>query len=379
MKIRISELANHLDENVKINGWVYNIRSIGKIWFLILRDGSGYLQCVTVKNDVDDEIFKLEETLTQESSVSIFGKIRKEPRSVGGVELSVSNIIVHQLSNEYPISKKDHGTDFLMTNRHLWLRSKKQNAILKIRHQVIKATRDFYDNNGFILVDSPILTANSVEGTSTLFELDYFDRSAYLTQSGQLYGESSAMAFGNIYVFGPTFRAEKSKTRRHLTEFWMVEPEMAYCDLEQNMDWAEKHVEYVVRHCLEHCRNELETLKRDIKKLENISGLNVITTTVDLKPAKIKDLCFSIASEIENLFLIIHTKDLNKVYCSCYISKNLVSEKNLNSSEIISKLSKFINGRGGGQAFYSTCAGDNLEGIQKLFTAAKDLQIQFLK
>ena len=258
MKIRISELANHLDENVKINGWVYNIRSIGKIWFLILRDGSGYLQCVTVKNDVDDEIFKLEETLTQESSVSIFGKIRKEPRSVGGVELSVSNIIVHQLSNEYPISKKDHGTDFLMTNRHLWLRSKKQNAILKIRHQVIKATRDFYDNNGFILVDSPILTANSVEGTSTLFELDYFDRSAYLTQSGQLYGESSAMAFGNIYVFGPTFRAEKSKTRRHLTEFWMVEPEMAYCDLEQNMNWAEKHVEYVVRQCLEHCRNELE-------------------------------------------------------------------------------------------------------------------------
>jgi len=271
LKIRISELANHLDENVKINGWVYNIRSIGKIWFLILRDGSGYLQCVTVKNDVDDEVFKLEETLTQESSVSVFGKIRKEPRSVGGVELSVSNIIVHQLSNEYPISKKDHGTDFLMTNRHLWLRSKKQNAILKIRHQVIKATRDFYDNNGFILVDSPILTANSVEGTSTLFELDYFDRSAYLTQSGQLYGESSAMAFGNIYVFGPTFRAEKSKTRRHLTEFWMVEPEMAFCDLEQNMDWAEKHVEYVVRQCLEHCRNELETLERDIKKLENIS------------------------------------------------------------------------------------------------------------
>ena len=271
MKIRISELANHLDKNVKINGWVYNIRSIGKIWFLILRDGSGYLQCVTVKNDVDDEVFKLEEKLTQESSVSVFGKIRKEPRSVGGVELSVSNIIVHQLSNEYPISKKDHGTDFLMTNRHLWLRSKKQNAILKIRHQVIKATRDFYDNNGFILVDSPILTANSVEGTSTLFELDYFDRSAYLTQSGQLYGESSAMAFGNIYVFGPTFRAEKSKTRRHLTEFWMVEPEMAFCDLEQNMDWAEKHVEYVVRHCLEHCRKELETLERDIKKLENIT------------------------------------------------------------------------------------------------------------
>ena len=161
MKIRISELVNHLDENVKINGWVYNIRSIGKIWFLILRDGSGYLQCVTVKNDVDDEVFKLEETLTQESSVSVFGKIRKEPRSVGGVELSVSKIIVHQLSNEYPISKKDHGTDFLMTNRHLWLRSKKQNAIIKIRHQVIRATRDFYDNNGFILVDSPILTANS--------------------------------------------------------------------------------------------------------------------------------------------------------------------------------------------------------------------------
>ena len=226
------------------------------------------MQCVVVNKETDSDTFELESKLTQESSVTVTGTVRSEPRSVGGYELGVTNIKVHQIADEYPISKKDHGADFLMSNRHLWLRSKNQNAILKIRHQVIKATRDFFDNNGFILLDSPILTANSVEGTSTLFELEYFDRSAYLTQSGQLYAEASAMAFGNIYTFGPTFRAEKSKTRRHLTEFWMVEPEMAYCDLDENMDWAEKHVSYVVQWCLEHCKEELKVLERDTSKLE---------------------------------------------------------------------------------------------------------------
>ena len=268
MKTTISELKKHDGEEVSLNGWVYNIRSIGKIWFLILRDGTGLVQCVVVDKETDKETFELENTLTQESSVTINGVVRSEPRSVGGYELGVTKIKIHQIAEEYPISNKEHGADFLMSNRHLWLRSKNQNAILKIRHQVIKATRDFFDNNGFVLMDSPILTANSVEGTSTLFELDYFDRSAYLTQSGQLYGEASAMAFGKIYVFGPTFRAEKSKTRRHLTEFWMVEPEMAYCDLSENMEWAEKHVSYVVQWCLENCQEELKILERDTSILE---------------------------------------------------------------------------------------------------------------
>jgi asparaginyl-tRNA synthetase len=254
----IKQLKDFAGQEVTLNGWVYNIRSIGKIWFLILRDGTGLVQCVVVKAETDETIFKLENVLTKESSVTITGMVRAEPRSVGEYELGVTNIVVHQIAQEYPISNKGHGTDFLMKNRHLWLRSKNQNAILRVRHQVVKATRDFFDDNGFTLMDSPILTGNPVEGTSTLFELEYFDRSAYLTQSGQLYGEASAMAFGKIYVFGPTFRAEKSKTRRHLTEFWMIEPEMAYCDLEENMDWAEKYVSYVVQWCLKHCKEELK-------------------------------------------------------------------------------------------------------------------------
>ena len=270
MSIKISQLSEFCEKEVTINGWVYNVRSIGKIWFLIIRDGSGLLQCVIVKDEVDEDTFNLEGVLSQETSVTVKGRVREEPRSIGGVELSIKNIIIHHIAEEYPISNKEHGTDFLMSNRHLWLRSKNQNAIIRIRHQVIKATRDFYDSNGFTLVDSPILTANSVEGTSTLFELDYFNRSAYLTQSGQLYGESSAMAFGKVYVFGPTFRAEKSKTRRHLTEFWMVEPEIAFCDLEENMQWAEKHVEYVVKWCLENCKNELKILNRDLSLLEKV-------------------------------------------------------------------------------------------------------------
>lgn len=268
--VTVKELNAFDGREVTLNGWVYNTRSIGKIWFLILRDGTGLVQCVVVKKEVAENVFNLGTELTQESSVTVTGTVRKEPRSVGGYELGVTSIQVHQIAEEYPISPKEHGTSFLMDNRHLWLRSKKQNAILRIRHQVVKASRDFFDNHGFTLVDSPILTGNAVEGTSTLFELDYFNRTAYLTQSGQLYGEASAMAFGKIYVFGPTFRAEKSKTRRHLTEFWMVEPEMAYCDLDQNMDWAEKYVSYLVQWCLENCKQELETLERDTTTLEKV-------------------------------------------------------------------------------------------------------------
>jgi asparaginyl-tRNA synthetase len=227
---------------------------------------------VVVKGEVADDIFDLEQTLTQESSVSVTGLVKEEPRSVGGYEIGVTNVEVHQVAEEYPISHKDHGTSFLMDNRHLWLRSKRQTAILKVRHQIIKATRDFFDNNGFTLVDTPIFTANACEGTSNLFAVDYFERSAYLTQSGQLYSEATAAAFGKVYCFGPTFRAEKSKTRRHLTEFWMVEPEMAYCNLDENMELAEQFVEYVVQWCLENCKEELDILERDTSKLENVKA-----------------------------------------------------------------------------------------------------------
>jgi len=271
-KIFIKDLKKHDGEDVTLSGWVYNIRSIGKIWFLILRDGTGTLQCVVVKSDVDEDTFNKEELLTQESSVTIKGAVRIEKRAVGGVELGVKSIEIHQIADEYPISPKEHGTAFLMDNRHLWIRSKKQHAILKVRHQIVKASRDFFDNNDFVLFDSPMLTANAAEGTTSLFNVDYYDRTAYLSQTGQLYGEAGAMAFNRVYVFGPTFRAEKSKTRRHLTEFWMLEPEMAYCDIEENMEWAEKLLVYIVEQCLENCKEELNLLERDVSKLENIKA-----------------------------------------------------------------------------------------------------------
>ncbi|RTZ96642.1 MAG: asparagine--tRNA ligase [Candidatus Neomarinimicrobiota bacterium] len=268
----LSGIADYKDQEATFNGWVYNTRSVGKIWFLILRDGTGMTQCVVTRDNTTDDIFNLEKTLTQESSVSVTGVVKKEPRSVGGHEMLVKNIVVHQVAEKYPITPKEHGTSFLMDHRHLWIRSKKQHAILKIRHQVVKACRNFLDNNGFILIDAPIFTANACEGTSNLFAVDYFERSAYLTQSGQLYSEATAASFGKVYCFGPTFRAEKSKTRRHLTEFWMVEPEMAYYNLDDNMNLAEQFVEYIVQSCLKHCQPELKTLERDISKLENVKA-----------------------------------------------------------------------------------------------------------
>lgn len=269
--VTINQLSEYEGKDVELRGWVYNIRSIGKIWFIIFRDGTGLLQGVVVKGEATDESFALEQELHQEDSVIITGTVRKESRSVGGYELGIKEIkVVNHVTEEFPISHKEHGADFLMSNRHLWLRSKRQNAIMRVRHQVVKAIRDFFDTNGFTLIDSPIFTGNAVEGTTTLFEVDYFERSAYLTQSGQLYQEAGATAFGKTYCFGPTFRAEKSKTRRHLTEFWMVEPEMAYVDLDENMNWAENLVGYIVDKVLKKCISEFEALERDIKKLEAI-------------------------------------------------------------------------------------------------------------
>ena len=269
--VTINQLSEYEGQDVELKGWVYNTRNVGKLWFIIFRDGTGLLQGVVVKGEATDESFLLENELNQEDSIILNGTVRKEPRSIGGYELGVKEIeVVKHVSDEFPISHKEHGADFLMSNRHLWLRSKRQNAIMRIRHQVVRAIRNFFDNNGFTLIDSPIFTGNAVEGTTTLFEVDYFERSAYLTQSGQLYQEAGATAFGKTYCFGPTFRAEKSKTRRHLTEFWMVEPEMAYVDLDENMTWAENLVGYIVEQVLANCEVELSTLERDIDKLKAV-------------------------------------------------------------------------------------------------------------
>ncbi|MBN2570637.1 MAG: asparagine--tRNA ligase [Ignavibacteriales bacterium] len=270
-KIYINELANHVGQEITLKGWLYNKRASGKVKFLILRDGYGYLQCVVFKGNVSDEVFEAADKLTQESSFEVTGKIKEEPRAIGGFEMDVTDLQIIQISQEYPITPKEHGIEFLIDHRHLWLRSKRQVAILKIRHRVVQAIREFFDKRGFTLFDPPIITPNACEGTSTLFALDYFDLGkAYLTQSGQLYGEAGALALGKIYTFGPTFRAEKSKTRRHLTEFWMVEPEMAFFDLDDDMDLAEELIEYIVQTVLAERKVELEILERDTTLLEQV-------------------------------------------------------------------------------------------------------------
>lgn len=266
----IQNASTFVGEEVTLKGWAYSIRKSGKIWFLQLRDGTGIMQCVVTKFDADEESFNVKEVITQESSVMVTGEVKEEPRAPGGYEMLVKKVELVAVAEEYPITKKEHGTDFLMDKRHLWLRSKRQHAIMRIRHVIIKAIRDFFDERDFTLIDTPIFQQAATEGTATLFETEYFGQKAYLTQSGQLYGEAGAAAFGKIYCFGPTFRAEKSKTRRHLTEFWMVEPEMAYYDLDMNMDLAEEFVHYIVSKVLETRRDELEVLERDISKLEAI-------------------------------------------------------------------------------------------------------------
>ncbi len=269
---RINRISEFEGKAVQLNGWVYNSRRSGKIGFLMFRDGFGIMQCIVAKNDVGEEAFEVFKSLTQESSLSVVGEVVKNDRAPGGFEMVVSELTVHQLSSEYPITPKEHGTDFLMNHRHLWLRSKRQHAILKVRHEIIKAVRDFFDSNDFTLCDSPIFTPNAAEGTSTLFGTDYFGNTAYLAQTGQLYGEAVAMAVGRHYNFGPTFRAEKSKTRRHLTEFWMVEPEIAYCEIDENMDWAERLILFIIERVLENRKNELDVLERDLGKLEHIKA-----------------------------------------------------------------------------------------------------------
>lgn len=269
--VYINDLSQHVGEEVTLKGWLYNKRSSGKIKFLIMRDGTGLVQCVVFKGNVSEEIFDEADTLTQESSFEVTGNVKEEPRSPGGFELDVTNLKVISISEEYPITPKEHGIEFLIDHRHLWVRSKRQMAILRVRHRIIKAIRDFFDDRGFTLFDPPIITPNAVEGTTTLFGLDYFDLGkAFLTQSGQLYAEAGAMALGKVYTFGPTFRAEKSKTRRHLTEFWMVEPEAAFFDLNDDMDLAEEFLEYIVQTVLKDRAAELEILERDTSKLQNV-------------------------------------------------------------------------------------------------------------
>jgi len=270
-KILVKDLSKHVGEEITLRGWLYNKRSSGKLKFLLLRDGSGIVQCVYFKGNVEEEVFEDADRVGQESSIEVTGKVKEEPRSSGGYELDGTDLNIINETHDYPITPKDHGIEFLMDHRHLWLRSSKQTAILKVRARIIKAIRDFFDNNGFTLVDTPILTPSACEGTSTLFATDYFDLGqAYLTQSGQLYAEANAMALGKVYNFGPTFRAEKSKTRRHLTEFWMVEPEVAFADLNDDMDLAEQFLEYVVQTVLKDCEKELKTLERDTTLLQKV-------------------------------------------------------------------------------------------------------------
>jgi asparaginyl-tRNA synthetase len=269
----IAEIGKHDGQTVTIRGWLYNLRESGKLLFPQFRDGSGVIQGVVPKNAVTPEVFEAVKTLTQESSVIVEGKVRADKRAPGGYELDVANVQVLQRvleSDPYPITPKDHGTDFLMEHRHLWVRSQRQAAILRVRAEIIKAARDFFDDRGFTLTDPPIITPAACEGTTTLFPVDYFEEQAFLTQSGQLYVEATAMALGKVYSFGPTFRAEKSKTRRHLTEFWMIEPEVAYAQLDDIMELAEGLISFIVKRCLERRATDLKTIGRDISKLEKI-------------------------------------------------------------------------------------------------------------
>ncbi|PZM65520.1 asparagine--tRNA ligase [Paenibacillus dendritiformis] len=266
----IRDVNRHVGEEVRIGGWLHNKRSSGKIQFLQLRDGTGFIQGVVVKSEVPEEVWEAAKSLTQESSLYFTGLVREEPRSKSGYEMTVTGVEIIQLTEDYPITPKEHGVDFLMDHRHLWLRAPRQRAILTIRAEIIRAVQQFFDEHGFTLVDPPILTPSSCEGTTELFHTKYFEEDAFLTQSGQLYMEAAAMALNKVYSFGPTFRAEKSKTRRHLIEFWMIEPEMAFVDHEENLRVQEQFVAHIVQSVLKNCRAELDTLGRDVSKLEKV-------------------------------------------------------------------------------------------------------------
>ena len=274
-RVYIEDIFHHKipdGSDVTLRGWLYNKRSSGKLLFLLVRDGTAVIQATVYKPGVSAEIFETADKLTQEASLSVIGKIKKDERAPGGYELQVTDVKLIGQSVDFPITPKEHGPEFLMDYRHHWLRSKNQHAILRVRHTIIKAIRDFFDGRGFTLVDTPIFTPAACEGTSTLFETDYFDTKAFLTQSGQLYAEAGALALGKVYCFGPTFRAEKSKTRRHLTEFWMVEPEVAFNELKENMELAEDFIEYIVQTVLRTRVEELKTLGRDTTKLQNVQA-----------------------------------------------------------------------------------------------------------
>ncbi len=268
--VYIEDIADFKGQDVEIRGWIYNKRSSGKVRFLLVRDGTGLLQATAYSADKENPLFKKFDQLTQESSVIIKGTIREDARAPGGYEMTIIDIDIIQVAHEYPITLKEHGIPFLMEHRHLWLRSQKQNAVLQIRAEVIRAVRDFFDGRKFRLMDTPILTPSACEGTTTLFETEYFDQKAYLSQSGQLYNEATAMAFGKVYCFGPTFRAEKSKTRKHLIEFWMVEPEVAFANLNDTIELGEDLILSVISRVLEEKRNELDILERDITPLESV-------------------------------------------------------------------------------------------------------------
>ena len=271
-KITISDMPKHIGETVKIGAWLANKRASGKMAFLQLRDGSGFAQGIVVKAEVGEELFAVAKGMTQETSMYVIGEVKADERSTFGAELNVTGIEVIHAATDYPITPKEHGTEFLMDNRHLWLRSRKQHAVMKIRNEIIRATYEFFNDNGFTKMDPPILTGSAPEGTSELFATKYFDEDAYLSQSGQLYMEAAAMALGKVFSFGPTFRAEKSKTRRHLIEFWMIEPEMAFVEFEENLEVQEQYVSHIVQSVLKNCKMDLERLGRDTSKLENIQA-----------------------------------------------------------------------------------------------------------
>ena len=273
MQTYINKIGEHVGQTVTIKGWLHNRRSSGKIHFLVVRDGTGFLQVVMGKKDVDEATFQTADHLSQESAIIITGSVKAEERAMGGYEMVASGLEVVNEAHDYPITPKEHGVDYLMDRRHLWIRAERQTAILRVRHEIINAVRDFFNDQGFILADTPIFTPAACEGTTTLFPVEYFENEkAYLTQSGQLYNEANAMALGKVYAFGPTFRAEKSKTRRHLTEFWMVEPEMAYADLNDVITLAEGLITSVVGRVLDRRQKELKTLERDISKLEAVKA-----------------------------------------------------------------------------------------------------------
>lgn len=272
VKTTIAKIGQYVDQEVTLGAWLANKRSSGKIAFLQLRDGTGFIQGVVVKAEVGDEWFQKAKNLTQESSLYVTGIVRKDERAPSGYELTVTSFDIIHEATDYPITPKEHGTEFLMDHRHLWIRSRKQHAVLRIRNEIIRATYEFFHENGFVKVDPPILTGSAPEGTTELFHTKYFDEDAFLSQSGQLYMEAAALAFGRVFSFGPTFRAEKSKTRRHLIEFWMIEPEMAFVEFEESLEIQENYVAYIVQSVLKHCAIELKTLGRDTSALESIQA-----------------------------------------------------------------------------------------------------------